>query len=90
MLFCRPQVALLVSEQTLLSVLMPLAPAATLASRFRGELSRVLAAHGMNPTFIEAGVTAMHECSIAKTANRSVVGMLNEFSFLATAYRETI
>ena len=33
-LFWKPQVVLLVNERTLLPVLMPLAPAATLAERF--------------------------------------------------------
>ena len=89
-LFWRPQLALLVSERTLLPVLMPLAPAVSLVSRFRGELSKALAAHGLDTAFIDTEVAAMHETSIAKTANRSVVGMLNEFSFLATVYREDI
>lgn len=87
-LFRRPQMALLVSERVLLPVLMPLAPAATLQRRLPGELAKVLAAHGMGPAFIEAEVAAMDESSIAKTANRSVVGMLNEFTFLSEAYRE--
>lgn len=87
-IFWRPQIVLLVSERVLLPVLMPLAPAATLQRRFPGELAKVLAAHGMDPASIEAEVAAMDECSIAKTANRSVVGMLNEFTFLAEAYRE--
>lgn len=87
-LFWRPQMALLVSERVLLPVLMPVAPAVTLASRIPAELAKVLAAHGMDSAFIDAEVAAMHESAIAKTANRSVVGMLNEFSFLATVFRE--
>jgi len=30
----------------------------------------------------------MNEVSVAKTANRSVVGTMNEFAFLAEGYRE--
>jgi hypothetical protein len=30
----------------------------------------------------------MVDASVAKTANRSVVGTMNEFAFLADAYRE--
>ena len=30
----------------------------------------------------------MTEISVAKTANRSVVGTMNEFAFLAEGYRE--
>lgn len=89
-LFWRPQTVLLVSERVLLPVLMPLAPAATLQVRLPGELAKVLAAHGMDPAYIEAEVAAMDECTISKTANRSVVGMLNEFSFLASAYRQQL
>ena len=62
-LFWKPQVALLVSERTLLPVLMPLAPAATGSVQY------------------------------AKTANRSVVGILNEFlrqaEFWLAAYAYT-
>lgn len=39
-LFWRPQVALFVNELTLLPVLMPLAPAATLLNRFPGNSRR--------------------------------------------------
>jgi hypothetical protein len=41
----RPQVALLVNESTLLPVLMPLAPAATLPTRAARQIAAVLAAH---------------------------------------------
>jgi hypothetical protein len=46
----RPQVALLVSEVTLLPVLMPLAPAATLLARFGPQLAVVLAARAAHPS----------------------------------------
>jgi hypothetical protein len=68
-LFWRPQVALLVSEVTLLPVLMPLAPAATFLQRFGPQLTAVLAAHGT-------------------TASRSAVGIMNEFTHLAGAWRQ--
>lgn len=87
-LFWRPLLVLAVNERTLLPVLMPLAPAATVAQRFPGQLAAVLAAHGIDQEFIEREVAAMAEVSFAKTASRSVVGMMNEFSFLAEGYRE--
>ncbi len=87
-LFWKPQIALLVSERTLLPVLLPLAPAATLPQRFPTELGRVLTAHGLPAQFIDHELAAMTEFAVAKTANRSVVGILNEFSFLAEGYRE--
>jgi hypothetical protein len=45
----RPQVALFVNETTLLPVLLPLAPAATVTSRFPAALAQTLAAHQISP-----------------------------------------
>lgn len=87
-LFWKPQLALFVNERTLFPVLAPLAPAATVAQRFPSLLAAVLAAHGIDQTFIVREVAAMAEVGFAKTANRSVVGIMNEFSFLAEGYRE--
>lgn len=78
-LFWKPQVALLVSERTLLPVIMPLAPAATLARRFPAQLALVLKEHGVSSEFIAQEVWRMDKVQYAKTANRSVVGILNEF-----------
>ncbi|NLR71689.1 hypothetical protein HGI47_12480 [Novosphingobium sp. ERN07] len=78
-IFWKPQVALLVSERTLLPVLMPLAPVATLARRFPGQLALVLKEHGVPPEFIAQEVWRMDKVQYAKTANRSVVGIINEF-----------
>ena len=82
-LFWKPQVALLVNEKTLLPVLMPLAPASDLELRFPLQLSIVLSAHGISQSFIDFELAQMREVQITKTANRSVVGVMNEFSYLA-------
>jgi hypothetical protein len=87
-LFWKPQMALLVNERTLLPVVMPLAPAATLAKRFPAALKDVLQALDLPADFIQAEIDGMGEVVYAKTANRSLVGMLNEFSFLGEAYRD--
>lgn len=87
-LFWKPQLALLVNEQTLLPVLMPLAPATSLAERFPPHLATVLAAHGVDQAFIVAELAQMTEARYAKTANRSVVGVMNQFAFQAEVYRE--
>lgn len=87
-LFWRPQVALLVNERTLLPVLMPLAPATELAKRFSEHLSSVLLAHGAPHGLIEHELAAMHNFQYDKTANRSLVGMLTQFSYLAEGYRD--
>ncbi len=87
-LFWKPQLALLVNEQTLLPMLMPLAPASTLSARFPGELAAVLGRHGVNRAVVERETAAMADVAFMKTANRSVVGSMNEFAFLAARYRE--
>ena len=84
----RPrQVALLVSERTLLPLLMPLAPAGTLLDRFPDQLAVLLAAHGVPARVIAAEVAATRDAHLATTASRSVVGSMNEFAFLAEAHR---
>ena len=79
--------ALLVNERTLLPVLCPLAPAVTLVQRFPQALSVMLQALDLPPEFIRAEINEMREVVYAKTVNRSVVGIMNEFSFLAEGYR---
>jgi hypothetical protein len=89
--FWKPQVALFVSEPTLLPVLMPLAPAATLLARFPQQAAAVLAAHGTPDAVIDEELWQMRDRRLAKTANRSVVGITNEFTFLAkTANRSVV
>lgn len=87
-LFWKPQVALLVNEKTLLPVLMPLAPATNLVSRFPEHLTAVLVAHGIPKDFIEHELVQMGNVRYAKTSNRSVMGIMNQFSYMAEAYRE--
>jgi hypothetical protein len=86
-LFWKPQVALLVNELTLLPVLMPLAPAAELAKRFPDHLASVLLAHGAPHALIEHELKAMLDFQYAKSTNRSLIGMLNQFTYLAEGYR---
>jgi hypothetical protein len=86
----RRPVALLVNEPTLLPLLMPLAPARTLLARIPGAVAELLAAHRLPAAFIDAERAAMAEVRLAPTANRSVVGVLNEFTFLADVHRADI
>jgi len=87
-LFWKPQVALLVNEPTLLPVLMPLAPAATWPARIAQQVAAALTAHGTPTTVIDEELLHMRDCRLARTTNRSVVGIMNEFSYLAEAYRD--
>jgi hypothetical protein len=80
----RPQVALMVNQTTLLPVLMPLAPAATLPARAGDQIATVLAAHGVPGPIIAAEQEHMRQWRTAPTANRSVVGIMNEFTFSPT------
>ena len=66
-LFWRPQIALFVNEVTLLAVLVPLAPAATVLDRFSEALAEVLLAHGASPAFLEAEVGEMGGWRLAQT-----------------------
>ena len=87
-LFWRPQVALFVNERTLLPVLVPLAPALSVADRLGPALAEVLTAHGASTAFVESELSEMTEWRLAKTANRSVVGIMNEFGFLAEPFTD--
>jgi hypothetical protein len=88
LLTLRPrQVALLVNERTLLPVLMPLAPAATLLDRLPDHVATVLEAHRAPETLITAETEHMRHGRVAPTANRSVVGSMDEFAYLADIYR---
>jgi hypothetical protein len=86
-LFWKPHVALFVNEATLLPVLMPLAPARMLISRLPGALELTLSLHGLSGSFITTELEAMRQTRLAKTANRTLIGMLNEFAFLADQWR---
>lgn len=88
-LLWKPQVGLFVNESTLLPVLLPFAPAATVIDRFPKALATVLRRHGIGEAFIEDECAAMADHRLAKTKNRSVVGMMTEFVFLGGAYAES-
>jgi hypothetical protein len=83
----RTRVALLVSESTLLPVLMPLTPAATWPERVAAQVALVLAAHDAPGAFVEAELQAMQNHRLGPTASRSVVGVMNEFVHLAEVHR---
>ncbi len=86
-LFWKPQLALFVHEETLLPVLMPLAPASSLTERFPAHLAEVLHALNIDARFITTEIAAMGQVQYAKTSSRSVLGIMNQFSYLAEGYR---
>jgi hypothetical protein len=84
----RPrQLILLVNEQTLLPVLMPLGPAASAPSRIGPGIAAALSAYRAAASVIDDELGQMREVRVGPTANRSVVGVMNEFTSLANAYR---
>ena len=87
-LFWKPQLSLLVNERTLLPVVMPLAPAATLAERFPDALAQVMLALDIDPVKVRSELEKMGKVTYCKTANRSVLGIMNQFTFQAESYRD--
>jgi hypothetical protein len=88
-LFWKPQVGLFVNESTLLPVLLPFAPAATIVVRFPTASATVLRRHSIGGAFIEAECEAMADHRLATTQNRSMVGMMTEFASVAGDYAES-
>lgn len=89
-MFWRPQLTLFVNATTLLPVFMPLAPAATLLQRFPDTLAGILRAHGTADRIIDREIGETAEQHLAKTNNRSAVGVMNEFVHLADWRRDEI
>ena len=77
----RKPYVLALSERSLLSVVVPAAPYATLVDRFAPALQELLAALSVRTRDILREIEAMAGMSIAATANRRVLGVLNQFAF---------
>ena len=88
--FWRPQAASLVNETTLFPVLLPLAPAASLAERFPEALESILKLLGVNAAVVASERWAMSEANFSKTANRSVLGVMNRLEFELDYLRDRV
>jgi hypothetical protein len=75
---------------TLLPVFMPLAPAATVLERFPDTLAVDLRAHGIADRIIDRELAETAEQRLAKTNNRSVVGVTIEVARRAHRRRDQI
>jgi len=82
-LFWRPQVAVFVNATTFMPVLMPLAPSTSVLARFPAAMAEVFAKLGIDPRFVASETSAMQSAVLAKTASRQVLGVMNEFVFMA-------
>lgn len=86
--FWRPQVALFVNAKTMLPVIVPLAPASSVITRFPAAFAGVATRLGIAAAVIDDEVAEMATWTLAKTASRSVLGVMNEIAHLADSYRE--
>ena len=86
-LFWQPQIALFVNEPTRLPLFVPLGLSATVIPRMTQTAAAVFTALGLSKEFITREVTEMGSHQLTKTANRSVLGSMNDFAYLAQAHR---
>ncbi|WP_428503580.1 DUF6933 domain-containing protein [Roseateles sp.] len=84
----RPQqLVLCVSERSLLPLVLPAREARSLPQRLAQALPELLAAIEVPKASIEAELLAMQDASrIGTTASRSVLGSLNQLSYLLEGY----
>ena len=78
----RQRYVLLISERSRLPVLMAGRDLKHLADNFPDALAAVLWGLGISAAVIQREVQATRDAAIAKTNNRSLLGTLNDFSFL--------
>ena len=82
-LVTRPQhLVLCISERTLLPVVVPAKGIGALPARLVEALPPILAALSIPPESVQAECEHMREHRIGRTANRRVLGSLNELMFL--------
>ena len=75
----RLQVVLVVSERTLLPVVVPAREARTLLPRFRVALAAMLIKLDVRPSVVEREMHAMDSVAVGKTRSRTVLGSMNDF-----------
>jgi hypothetical protein len=86
-LFWKPQVVIMVNEATLLPLLVPLAPARSLANRIPIALSELLRELHSDPGFVKHECQEMGDAEFTTTSNRSIVASMNGFARVANQIR---
>ena len=81
--FGRRHVLLFISERSRLPVLIPARDADRLALAFPKAVSETLIGFGVPTAAVERERSSMSPIAIGPTRNRSLLGSLNEFAFLA-------
>ena len=84
----KQQLILCVSEMTLLPVVLPALEAKLLPRRLPEALFDVLKRMGIPWGAIDREMKEMHESTIGRTANRSVLGIVKEFAFAMPYHQE--
>ena len=74
------------SEQTLLTVIVPIRDSARLRERIREAVHEMLFRFEIPLNLAAEEVRGMDRMAIGKTTNRSVLGSMNDFTFLAKHY----
>lgn len=82
----RQHLLLLISERTLLPVLLPAKELASFPARFPSALKDVLLVTKIPESKIEAELTGMEQYRFAKTASRQVLGSMNDFANMLEAH----
>lgn len=79
----RRQHLLFISERSRLPVIIPIREAKRLAAVFPDAMCEVLAAVGISASDIADERFRMSEIAFGRTRNRSLLGTLNDFAFMA-------
>jgi hypothetical protein len=79
----RRQLILAVSERTLLPVLLPARDARSLPARLPEAVAEVLTAIGIHAELVKEEIDQMSTVAVGRTANRQVLGSMNDLAFLA-------
>lgn len=79
----RRQYLLFVSERSRLPVIIPAGEVRRLATVLPGAVCDVLDTVGVSPTDIAEERARMSEMAFGRTRNRSILGTMNDFAFMA-------
>ncbi len=82
----RERLVLAVSYATLFPVLLPMASATTLLSRFPGVVGQTLRALGVRRHTVATEVAAMAECTVTGPGDRRMLGSVADFTRLLDGY----
>lgn len=79
----RQEYAIFTSERSLLTVILPPGEIAMLPQRLSDAVRRLLTDLQVAPALIDAEIEQMQGFAVTKTANRSVLGSVNDLAFHA-------